>query len=129
MDDSLYDEFGNYIGPDLEDDEENEYEEEVDQHQDVHVYDQQGGEDEDEDENMVEENALMQIDDIPANQIVLHEDKKYYPTAEEVYGADVETMVQEEDTQPLTEPIIKPVEIRKFIVSEKDLPDTRYSKE
>ncbi|CAO3621653.1 unnamed protein product [Cunninghamella blakesleeana] len=78
---------------------------------------------------MVEHNALMQIDDIPTNQIVLHEDKKYYPTAEEVYGADVETLVQEEDTQPLSEPIIKPVEVRKFIVSEKNLPDTRYSKE
>ena len=33
---------------------------------------------------------------------VLHEDKKYYPTAEEVYGPDVETIVHEEDTQPLT---------------------------
>ncbi|CAO3611690.1 unnamed protein product [Cunninghamella echinulata] len=71
---------------------------------------------------MVEENALMQINDIPANRIVLHEDKKYYPTAEEVYGANVETMVQEEDTQPLSEPIIKPVEIGKFIVSEKIYP-------
>lgn len=35
-------------------------------------------------------------------QVVLHEDKKYYPTPEEVYGPDVETIVQEEDTQPLT---------------------------
>jgi len=29
-------------------------------------------------------------------------DKKYYPTAEEIYGPEVETVVQEEDTQPLT---------------------------
>jgi U5 small nuclear ribonucleoprotein component len=29
-----------------------------------------------------------------ANAIVLHEDKKYYPTALEVYGPDVETLVQ-----------------------------------
>ena len=35
-------------------------------------------------------------------EVVLHEDKKYYPTAEEVYGPEVETIVQEEDTQPLT---------------------------
>ena len=26
-------------------------------------------------------------------QVVLHEDKKYYPTAEEVYGLDIETIV------------------------------------
>lgn len=39
-------------------------------------------------------------------QIVLHEDKKYYPTAEEVYGPDVETIVQEEDAQPLTGPCL-----------------------
>ena len=35
-------------------------------------------------------------------QVVLHEDKKYYPTAQELYGPDVETVVQEEDTQALT---------------------------
>ena len=34
--------------------------------------------------------------------VVLHEDKKYYPTAEEVYGPEVETIVHEEDTQALT---------------------------
>lgn len=37
----------------------------------------------------------------PENAIVLHEDKKYYPTAEEVYGPDTETLVMEEDAQPL----------------------------
>ena len=41
-------------------------------------------------------------DDAADMQVVLHEDKKYYPTAEEVYGPEVETIVQEEDTQPLT---------------------------
>ena len=51
-----------------------------------------------------------------SQQIVLHEDKKYYATAQEVYGPDVETLVQEEDTQPLEEPIIKPVKQRKFQV-------------
>ena len=33
--------------------------------------------------------------------VVLHEDKKYYPTAEEVFGAGTETLVMEEDAQPL----------------------------
>ena len=31
-----------------------------------------------------------EMDDQPEMQVVLHEDKKYYPTAEEVYGPDVE---------------------------------------
>lgn len=34
-------------------------------------------------------------------QVVLHEDKKYYPTAEETYGEGTETLVMEEDAQPL----------------------------
>ena len=29
-------------------------------------------------------------DDNPEMQVVLHEDKKYYPTAEEIYGPEVE---------------------------------------
>lgn len=59
----------------------------------------------------------------------MHEEKKYYPSAEEVYGEEVETMVQEEDTQPLSEPIVAPIQVRKFNVTEKDLPETHYSKE
>lgn len=59
----------------------------------------------------------------------MHEDKKYYPSAEEVYGEGVETMVQEEDTQPLSEPIIAPIKVRKFNVTETDLPETHYKKE
>jgi len=60
--------------------------------------------------------------------VVLHEDKQYYPTAEEVYGPDVETMVQEEDAQPLSEPIIAPIKVRKWTVEEKDMPQTRFDK-
>ncbi|KAI7905398.1 P-loop containing nucleoside triphosphate hydrolase protein [Cokeromyces recurvatus] len=122
MDDSLYDEFGNYLGPELdEEDEDLELEEEEEQ--------QQQYDDEEEENEAMEETSEMQLEEIPANQIVLHEDKKYYPSAEEVYGQDVETMVQEEDTQPLSEPIIAPIKIRKFNVTETDLPDTYYSKE
>ncbi|PIO61335.1 GTP-binding domain protein [Teladorsagia circumcincta] len=68
-------------------------------------------------------------EEIPQNQIVLHEDKKYYATALEVYGENVETIVQEEDAQPLTEPIIKPVTQRKFQSVEHNLPETVYKKE
>lgn len=37
----------------------------------------------------------------PESGIILHEDKKYYPTAEETYGEGTEILVMEEDTQPL----------------------------
>ena len=60
--------------------------------------------------------------------MVLHEDKQYYPSAEDVYGPGVETMVQEEDAQPLTEPIIAPIKVRKWTVEEKDMPETRFDK-
>lgn len=59
---------------------------------------------------------------------MLHEDKEYYATAAETYGEDVETMVQEEDLQPLTEPIVAPVKVRAFTVQEKDLPETRFDR-
>jgi U5 small nuclear ribonucleoprotein component len=65
----------------------------------------------------------------PSNAVVLHEDKQYYPSAQQVYGADVETLVQEEDAQPLTEPIINPVTQKKFSLQEADLPPVFYSRE
>ncbi|CAG8480432.1 928_t:CDS:10 [Diversispora eburnea] len=123
MDESLYDEFGNYLGPELPESEE----EEESPHPMPEVEESFGVE---EHEDINEPSlALMEIDDIPQSQVVLHEDKKYYPSAEEVYGPEVETLVQEEDTQPLTEPIIQPIKIKKFQVQEKNLPDTRYKKE
>ena len=60
---------------------------------------------------------------------MLHEDKKYYPTAEEVFGPEVETVVQEEDAQPLTQPIIQPVKRNKFSYAEQELPETTYEME
>lgn len=65
--------------------------------------------------------------------VVLHEDKKYFPDAEEVFkGAEV--TVQEEDTQPITEPIIKPDRARKYAHTDKqrgqeEFPPTTYSRE
>lgn len=55
MDDSLYDEFGNYLGPDLED-EDLEMEEEED------TYEEEEEEHVQEDEQQQQEQALMQID-------------------------------------------------------------------
>ena len=39
--------------------------------------------------------------DNPEMAVVLHEDKKYYPSAEETFGTETETLVMEEDAQPL----------------------------
>lgn len=50
----------------------------------------------------------------PGMSIVLHEDKKYYATAEETYGQGTETLVQEEDAQPIEVPIIAPVRQKKL---------------
>ena len=57
------------------------------------------------------------------SSIVLHEDKKYYPDAEEVFP-EAETLVQEEDTQDISEPVIAPVKTKTFSVLEKETPQT-----
>eukprot|EP00040_Diaphanoeca_grandis_P038596 m.256846 g.256846 ORF g.256846 m.256846 type:complete len:980 (+) comp34757_c0_seq1:238-3177(+) len=123
MDDD-YDEFGNYIGPDIDSDESDEANEPqpdvVDDAMDTSTTDT----------GAMTVQVVADDDDAPASSaIVLHEDKKYYPTAAEVYGEDVETMVQDEDTQTLQEPIVKPVVDNKFSKVEQNLPDTVYEKE
>ena len=65
----------------------------------------------------------------PSNAVILHEDKQYYPSAQQTYGEDVETMVQEEDAQPLSEPIIAPVQQKKFAIAETELPPVHFSRE
>ena len=40
--------------------------------------------------------------------VVLHEDKRYYASAADTYCAGTETLVQEEDAQPIEVPIIAP---------------------
>jgi len=119
MDSDLYDEFGNYIGPELESDDDDDDESEEDQKDD-------NEEEREFDEDMENEN---EEDGGHSMAIVLHEDKKYYPSAGEVYGPDVETIVHEEDTQPLTKPIIEPVRKNKFEHVEQDLPATTYQME
>eukprot|EP00884_Botryococcus_braunii_P000125 jgi/Botrbrau1/10112/Bobra.20_2s0019.1 len=121
MDESLYDEFGNYIGPDLgsdkDDDSEEEQEDEDEEMEDAEraadarmAMTMNGGQD------IGEE---YDDDEDPANAVVLHEDKKYYPTAEEVYGGETETLVMEEDAQPLEVPIVAPIKQKKFEVLER----------
>ncbi|KAF3788960.1 U5 small nuclear ribonucleoprotein component [Nymphaea thermarum] len=125
MDESLYDEFGNYIGPDIDSDADSE---DGSPRGDA-------GADEEEDEEMrgasdddtsapngwlTERQDARDAAEELEGQVVLAEDKKYYPTAEEVYGEGVETLVMDEDEQPLEQPIIKPPRNLKFELGVKD---------
>nr|XP_039255235.1 116 kDa U5 small nuclear ribonucleoprotein component-like [Styela clava] len=123
MDTEMYDEFGNYIGPELDSDEEEEDEEVDNDMSPSHDLDRQ--EDDDDNDVDMDDSGIAKT----GMEVVLHEDKKYYPTHEEVYGEEVETIVQEEDAQPLTEPIIAPIRRKKFALMVQDLPNTTYDME
>ncbi|KAI1631862.1 P-loop containing nucleoside triphosphate hydrolase protein [Biscogniauxia mediterranea] len=119
--DDLYDEFGNFIGEDADASEE----------ESEHGVDAGAYLDDEYPEEAPEATGqeLMEVDDEgPSNAVILHEDKQYYPTAQQVYGADVETLVQEEDAQPLSQPIIAPVDVKKFTVEEADLPPVHFDR-
>ncbi|ORY31376.1 116 kda u5 small nuclear ribonucleoprotein component [Naematelia encephala] len=134
-----YDEFGNYIGGDLESDEDSDIEMAAAPAPSApgpsttaapSYAPLEGLEDDDEemDGEAEMQMTLHGVDGTAGNQVVLHEDKKYYATAAETYGEDVEAMVQEEDAQPLSEPIVAPIKIRRFTVQEKGLPTTRFDR-
>lgn len=124
MDENLYDEFGNYIGPALSDSEiegsagdiHPAYDE------DLHYSDQDRG-------LVSSGDGAGDMDEVSAqgeSRIVLHEDKKYYPDAEEVYPG-VRTVTLDEDAQDIDEPIIKPIKVKNFSVLEKESPSLLYS--
>ncbi|EDQ85001.1 uncharacterized protein MONBRDRAFT_39046 [Monosiga brevicollis MX1] len=131
MDNDLYDEFGNYIGPDLDSDDEVEELPDEEHFQEARTHAMMDDDEDDEASAQIPEATGMdQEPDVSASQaIVLHEDKKYYPTAEEVYGPDVETVVQTEDAQMLSEPIVAPVRKVAHTQLEDELPATVYEKE
>ncbi|KAF2118157.1 P-loop containing nucleoside triphosphate hydrolase protein [Lophiotrema nucula] len=116
--DDLYDEFGNFIGEAESDDDVQSSGDAAD----AYVLD---GEEEEEEADQ----QLMEVDEGPSNAVILHEDKQYYPSASDVYGPDVEVLVQEEDTQALDQPIIAPVVQKKFTVQEADLPPVYFNRE
>lgn len=55
----------------------------------------------------------------------MYHDKNYFPDASDVYPG-AETMVQDEDTQPLETPIIAPVKEKCFEVVERSVPETTF---
>ncbi|GJD02910.1 Elongation factor Tu GTP binding domain-containing protein [Colletotrichum higginsianum IMI 349063] len=117
--DDLYDEFGNFIGEDVGFEEASERGAEGD-----YVY----GDDASEAPGATGQELMEIDDDGPSNAIILHEDKQYYPTAQQVYGDEVEVLVREEDEQLLTQPIIAPVEQKKFNIEEVDLPPVFFER-
>ncbi|KAF2198127.1 elongation factor 2 [Delitschia confertaspora ATCC 74209] len=120
--DDLYDEFGNFIGEAQSDEEE--------QQSTGDAGDDYVDADEAQEEGEHNGQQLMEIDDEgPSNAVILHEDKQYYPSASDVYGPDVEVLVQEEDTQSLAQPIIAPVVQKKFTIQEEDLPPVHFNRE
>lgn len=132
---------GNYIGPlsDSESEDEQQQSEELLSERPVGAHadaDADGGSANDANDAVNDEAEVhnengalvMQVDEPASNAIVLHEDKVYYPSAAEVYGDDVETLVQEEDAQPLTQPIVEPERVRRFVIEEQGLPEVRYER-
>ncbi|KAI3532172.1 elongation factor Tu GTP binding domain-containing protein [Colletotrichum abscissum] len=123
--DDLYDEFGNFIGEDVGSEEASERGAEGD-----YVY----GDDASEAPAPTGQ-ELMEIDGM---YILLlrrwkltnlgEQDKQYYPTAQQVYGDEVEVLVREEDEQLLSQPIIAPVEQKKFNIEEVDLPPVFFER-
>ena len=101
--DEDYDEFGNFIGQ-LDQDEASSSEEESSdgmEEEQAPVPEDDGHDDEEE------------FDIHESNQIVLHEDKQYYPDAGAVFqGAEI--LVQTEDTQDIDKPILAHKEERQF---------------
>jgi 116 kDa U5 small nuclear ribonucleoprotein component len=111
----LYDSFGNYIGPELESDDSGD--------------DGGGGggggggvgdgpphrppsptPDDDGDVNMGGAD--------PSSAIVLADDKQIYATAAHVFGPGVEALVEEEDAQPISEPLVAPKRARVTVLAE-----------
>jgi 116 kDa U5 small nuclear ribonucleoprotein component len=125
MDENLYDEFGNYIGPEIEDlDRDND---DIFQDGEVEAEEQDHIDESINNLNNTRQNQQQALN-IPENEkysVTLYEDKNYYPEAEEIYPG-VETLVMEEDYQPLTEPIVPPIATHDFDIIDKKTPETNF---
>ena len=135
MDDKHYDEFGHYIGPDIPDISDDDDDEGGDDFANEHVeLDNTNTA-----TNININNTSVNVNDSLTTNIfntiqndnysvVLHEDKNFYPDANEVYPG-VDNIVQEEDMQPITEPIIPPAFPKVFDLLEPTLPQTTFNYE
>jgi len=118
----LYDEFGNYIGPDLDssDDESSDNSEEDESNDDSTNSTISQLEEEDELPNNNHSDMEIEESGTPSTAIVLHEDKEHYPSASTIYGETVQTVTLDEDTMDLETPIIEPVKTKQFSLMKED---------
>lgn len=137
----LYDDFGNYIGPELSDSDSDKQEQD-DRSEPSHHEDPQQDVQSVPGPNAISTTSKLEVaqesasnakliePDESAGVIVLAEDKKYYPTAEEVFGPDTEVLIEEEDAQGIAEPLIAPlVEPSSGLhESEDTIPPANYSR-
>jgi len=147
--DENYDEFGNYIGPDMP--EINAEEEEMDSSKDINInqqafqnianskysYNEDENSDEDLSDEKTEKNPNVHSIEINPNQIIteennykvtLNEEKELYKDADELFP-DAENLVMEEDAQPISVPIIAPKKENKLDLFETKMPDLNFNLE
>ena len=127
--DSMYDEFGNYIGPDLDDDDNGSSptHSQTTDDDDSHEWEQQ-------DDTLPSHHSPsphpspLPPPSEPSTAVALPTagstalGKQYYPSAEQLYGGETEVIVGDEDAQPIEQPLIAPVRVKQWGLSESDLP-------
>ena len=142
--DENYDEFGNYIGPNMpeinaEDEEDVDESKNIDQQASLN-YNSKYSENEEENEEDIseektEKNPSVQGIDINPNQIIseenkydvtLNEEKELYKDADELFP-NIENLVMEEDAQPITVPIISPKKENKLDLFETKMPNLNFN--
>ncbi|OWB86678.1 hypothetical protein B5S33_g5387 [[Candida] boidinii] len=123
-DEDIYDEFGNLINPSVAQDDASSSDEDGDNFNFFGTNIDEDDQDGDSDEDHNEEEQLG-----THSSLILHEEKKYFPSVEEVYGADVETVVATTDAMDISEPLVEPEIEKQAKIEEKELPQTTYSKQ
>lgn len=98
---NMFDEFGNYFGNvDDSDDSDKSFEED--------------DEDSDNPEPILKKQPENPTDsEAPKEEVVLFEDKNYYPTLEEAFP-EAEVMIEEEDAMEIEQPILPPPQTQKY---------------
>jgi U5 small nuclear ribonucleoprotein component len=136
--DENYDEFGNYIGPDMPEINDDEYDDKpqnINQKGNAKKISSDEDDDFDEDDKKTEKN--LNIPDIEINpnkiiseqnkyNVILNEEKELFPDEDEVFP-DAENLVMEEDAQPITVPVVNPKKENKFDLFETSLPNLTFN--
>ena len=148
--DENYDEFGNYIGPDMpeinaEDDEmESSQNQNINQQGSINITnskysfnEEENSDEEDLSDEKTEKNLNIPGIDINPNQIIseennykvtLNEEKELYKDADELFP-EAENLVMEEDAQPISVPIIAPKKENKLDLFETKMPSLNFNLE